>query len=90
MPGKPGTGLHMKCPYCDGTGQMAMERITVGTMIFAARKRAGMTQEQLCAAVMLSRAQIANIEGGRSDVPASKLIQFAQALGCSPKDLLPG
>lgn len=83
------SGITIKCPHCDGTGRMDMERASVGDMIQVQRKKAGMTQEQLCEKIMLSRAQIANIEGGRSDISTKKLLLFAEALGCSPKDLLP-
>lgn len=83
------SGITVKCPHCDGTGRMAMERASVGDMIQVQRKKAGLTQEQLCEKVLLSRAQIANIEGGRSDIPTKKLLLFAEALGCSARDLLP-
>lgn len=83
-------GGSIKCPHCDGSGRLAVERTTVGDMILAARKASGLTQEELCKKVMLSRAQIANIESGRSDMPVKKLQLFADAFGCSPRDLLPG
>ena len=83
------SGITVKCPHCDGTGRMAMERARVGDMIQVQRKKAGLTQEQLSEKVLLSRAQIANIEGGRSDISTKKLLLFAGALGCSTRDLLP-
>lgn len=83
------TGLHVKCPHCDGTGKLSLERASVGDMILARRKLADMTQQTLCEKVGLSRAQIANIEGGRSDMPLRTLARFAEALNCTMKDLVP-
>jgi DNA-binding Xre family transcriptional regulator len=83
-------GIGMKCPHCDGTGRLSLERATYGEMILARRKAMGMTQDELSKKVMLSRAQIANVETGRSDIPMKTLQRFAEALECSPRDLLPG
>lgn len=79
----------MKCPYCDGTGELVGSKTHIGVMILAARKAAGMTQNDLAERVGKSRPQIANIEGGRSDLPVSTLFKFAEALGVTPKDLMP-
>lgn len=78
------------CPHCDGTGRLEVKRTTVGDLLLAKRKASGLTQEELCKKVMLSRAQIANIESGRSDIPMKTLQRFAEAFECSPKDLIPG
>ena len=83
------TGLSVKCPHCDGTGRLSLERANVGDMILARRKANGLTQEQLAVKVGRSRAQIANIEGGRSDLPLKTLALFAEALSCSMRDLVP-
>lgn len=90
MPKRSANGLTMKCPHCDGTGRLHMERMSVGDVILAKRKGAGLTQDQLAKKVMLSRAQVANVEGGRSDIPIKTLQLFADAFGCSARDLLPG
>jgi len=58
-------------------------------MILTARKIAGLTQAELAPKVGLSRGQVANIEGGRSDLPMRQLAKFAAALGCGMKDLVP-
>jgi transcriptional regulator with XRE-family HTH domain len=79
----------MKCPYCSGTGDLPVEQVHVGSLIVAARKAKGMTQADLAASVGVSRAQIANIESGRSDFPMSRLRKMADALGVSLRDLVP-
>lgn len=88
--GPPRTGLSIKCPHCDGSGRLTLERASVGTMILAARKAHDMTQEELAGKVQLSRAQVANIEGGRSDMPIKTLARFAEALDVPMRDLIPG
>lgn len=80
----------IKCPHCDGTGRIALSQSSFGDMILAARKAKQMTQEKLAVTVGLSRAQIANIEAGRSDVPLKTLARFADALGTTMRDLVPG
>jgi transcriptional regulator with XRE-family HTH domain len=77
----------MKCPYCNGTGELINPE--VGALILVARQSKGMTQEQLAIGASLSRAQIANIELGKSDVPTRTLARIAQTLGVSMKDLVP-
>lgn len=78
----------MKCPYCDGTGQLEAAA-HMGAVLKAAREGAGMTQEQVSAKIGRSRAQIANIEAGRSEITVSLLGQFAAAFGVSMKELVP-
>jgi transcriptional regulator with XRE-family HTH domain len=80
----------IKCPHCKGIGQIQMKEATVGDMILGVRNAKSWTQEKLAGSVGLSRAQIANIEGGRSDVPLKTLKRFADALGCTMRDLVPG
>lgn len=87
MPKK--TGLSMKCPHCDGTGQMPMERADFGTMLLARRRAAGLTQDELAKKILKSRAQIANLEGGRGDPSMKTVRAIAEALGCSARDLIP-
>ena len=62
---------------------------TLGEKIEIARKEAGLTQQDLAERVGLTRPQVANIEGGRSDVPTRRLIEIAAALGVSAGSLLP-
>lgn len=79
----------MKCPHCNGTGNLSPDEINVGSLIFARRKALGWTQQQLAARVGFSRSQIANIEVGKSDLPLRTLARYAEALECSMKDLVP-
>lgn len=79
----------MKCPHCDGTGELKPSEVTVGAMVLSFRKSVGMTQQELSAKCSLSRAQIANLEAGRTDIPTLTLRRIADALGCSAKDLMP-
>ena len=53
------------------------------------RKSLKLTQQELASKVGLSRAQIANVEAGRSDMPLSTLKRYADAFGCTMKDLVP-
>lgn len=76
-----------ECPHCKGTGQI--QNPTIGTLILAARQNACMTQDELARAVRKSRAQVANIEGGRTDFPTGMLFEFAKALNCEARDLIP-
>jgi len=79
----------MKCPHCNGSGKLSPQEATVGDMILSMRKSLNLTQQDLASKVGLSRAQIANVESGRSDMPISTLKRYADALGCTMKDLLP-
>lgn len=85
-----GQAPSIRCPHCEGSGRLLIERTTIGDMILAARKKSGLTQDELSKKVLLSRAQVANIESGRSDLPMKTLQRFADAFGCSLRDLIPG
>lgn len=79
----------MKCPHCKGTGKLGPEQVNVGVMILAMRNARQLTQQDVANKAGLSRAQIANIEVGRSDIPVRTLALIASALDCSMKDLVP-
>lgn len=79
----------MKCPHCNGTGELAPESLTVGAMVLAARRAAGLTQQELSEKCGLGRSQIANIEVDRSDIPVKTLRRLADGLGVRPGELLP-
>lgn len=79
----------MRCPFCNGTGQVANEGVTLGALVRNARLAQGLKQDDVAERVGLSRPQIANIEGGRCDVPTKTLMALAAALNCQPGELLP-
>ena len=79
----------MRCPHCNGTGELETTAAHVGVMILVARNAACMTQDELASNVGKSRAQIANIEAGRSSFDVKMLTTFADALGVPAKDLIP-
>jgi transcriptional regulator with XRE-family HTH domain len=79
----------MKCPHCNGTGHIPDDEVHVGALIFLHRRAKDMTQNELAQRVGFSRAQVANVENGRSDMPTKTLARFAAALGVSMKDLVP-
>lgn len=79
----------MKCPKCNGSGEIDDKTGGVGMLIQERRKAAGLTQYQLSELVGLSRTQITNIEVGRSDLTSNQVRKFAIALSCTPGDLFP-
>lgn len=61
----------------------------VGKNIAAARKRAGMTQEELASRVgYKTKSAINKIELGVRDLPQKKIAAFADALGVTPGHLM--
>jgi transcriptional regulator with XRE-family HTH domain len=63
--------------------------VNVGQNIAAARKRAGMTQEELAAKVgYQTKSAINKIELGIRDLPQKKIAAFADALGVTPGHLM--
>ena len=59
------------------------------TNIKACRKAAKMTQEELARRTgYTDRSSIARIEKGEIDLPQSKIMQFAEALGTTPARLM--
>ena len=62
----------------------------LGRQIRGFREAAGLKQEDLAERVGLSRASIANIEGGRQAVPIHILVAMAQILDTTIDRLVPG
>lgn len=77
----------MKCPHCNGSGELNAPHF--GDLVHAARRARNMTQQDVSTAAGISRAQVANMEAGRTDIPLKTLKRIADALGCSMKDLVP-
>ena len=63
---------------------------TIGRNIRDARKRAGLTQEEVAQAVGWKyRTSLVNLEQGRQNTPLYTLVEIAAVLGVAPGDLLP-
>ena len=62
--------------------------MAVGAAVRAQRDLRGLKQEDLAQIVGLSRASVANIEGGRQAVPIHMLAEIAEALGTTCAELL--
>lgn len=79
----------INCPYCGGSGKLNEASDHIGARIHYYRTAKHMTQQDLGGKVGRSRAQIANIEAGRTDFPVSLLAIFATALGVKQSELVP-
>lgn len=60
-----------------------------GANLRAARKRAGLTQQELADRINLTRTSVTNIERGTQRIALHQLFDLAAALGDSPVNLLP-
>lgn len=66
-----------------------MIKLNIGKNILAARKRLGLTQEELAARVgYKTKSAINKIELGVRDLPQKKIAAFAQALDMTPGQLM--
>jgi transcriptional regulator with XRE-family HTH domain len=61
----------------------------IGAALREARLHRLRTQEELGAALGVGRTAISHYETGRRELTVKDLIRLAQALGCTPVDLLP-
>ena len=77
------------CPMCDGSGHVNAENLGIGGMILMARKKAGLTQQQVADAISVTRAYIASVETGRSSIALESVRPLATALALNPADLIP-
>ena len=66
----------MKCPYCKGTGEV---QATIASRAFAARQDKNWTQQKASGEIGIGRAQLANIETGRTDPSIKTLLGMASA-----------
>ena len=62
---------------------------TLGRRVRTRREDLRLTQAELSAKIGLSRASIANIEGGRQAVLVHQFLALAEALTIPPMDLIP-
>jgi len=70
----------MKCPYCSGTGKC---EATLHARFRAARNDSGLTQQEIADKLSVSRAQLANLESGRTSISLPVLIEAADIFGKS-------
>ncbi|OMQ18922.1 MULTISPECIES: helix-turn-helix domain-containing protein [Serratia] len=61
----------------------------VGTLIRKRRKALGISQEKLALLTNIDRSYVGRIERGEVNLTVEKLYQFAQALQCHARELLP-
>lgn len=61
---------------------------SVGRKIRIARKKKGVTQEEVAARAGIHVSTLGRIERGESNAPLQTLNKIAQAIGVKPKDLL--
>lgn len=61
----------------------------IGKQIQTLRLKKGLTQSKLAASLALNRTSITNIEKGRQKILVHTLWELADALGVTPKSLLP-
>lgn len=79
----------MKCPRCNGAGEIDLKGLTFGDLLLSHRNALGWTQEMLAEAVGCTRSHIANLELNRSDCPLKTIQRIADAFHISAKDLIP-
>lgn len=75
----------MECPYCKGTGECEG---SFAARVRAARDNAGMTQAEAAQGLGIGRAQLANIEAGRSQPTVDVLANAAEKFGTTTDWLL--
>ena len=76
------------CPMCSGSGKIVPENLSIGQRIQIERKRVGITQAETATKLSIGRAQLANIEGDRSNPSIETLVKLAQVLGVKTDYLL--
>jgi len=64
-------------------------RIEFGKRIRDKRYDANMTQEELAEKANLHPTYVGSVERGERNIALENIIALAQALGCSPKELMP-
>ena len=64
------------------------EHIKLRELLIAARKKAGLTQQQVAERLGRPQSFVAKYEGGERRLDVLELIQMAQALGKSPQKIV--
>lgn len=62
---------------------------TLGSRVRTARKKRGLSQQELATALGLSRASVANLEAGNQKCSLRSVYDAALALRVTPKELMP-
>lgn len=83
------TVCQQKLEMFTNCSKKGVEFVTVGEKIKEFREKRGLTQAELGEKTGYSQASITNLEKNYKDLPAKRLKSMANALGCSPLDLLP-
>lgn len=60
----------------------------IGEDMRAARKKAGLSQRQVAARSGIRRSIVSRLESGRHMPSIESVVRYAQAVGCSPLELL--
>lgn len=78
------------CTFCNGTGKVEIEdqNMAFGYKVAMARKKAGLTQEELAHKFGVTRTSITNIEAGRQSPPIDKVYELATLLGVTMQELV--
>lgn len=63
--------------------------VDIGARMRKAREHAGWSQEQIGVALGMARANVANLEAGRSRIMLDHIYNVSLALGVSVRELLP-
>lgn len=63
--------------------------VVVGKRIAKMRKSKGLSQEKLALQAGIDRSYVGRVERGEVNLTVEKLYNFAEALGCDVKELLP-
>ncbi len=63
--------------------------VAFGQHIRALRKQQEVSQEEMAARAGLDRSYLGHIERGEKNITLLKIYQLAEALGCSPRQLIP-
>lgn len=79
----------MKCPTCDGTGEIDARHVSLGVVIAARRNELRLKQQELADAIGVSRTTLANMETGRQSIPIDRVRPLAAALQMDVGDFLP-
>jgi len=64
-------------------------KLAFGNRLRSLRKSSNLTQEELAEKASLDRTYISSCERGNRNVSLENIYRLSQALGVSPKDLLP-